>query len=53
MAAFQQIAVFANDTEEITRALQRSEAGAVVPGQRACVVSDHGQAVNSTPLNRL
>ncbi|KAA8591548.1 hypothetical protein FQN60_016922 [Etheostoma spectabile] len=49
MAAFQQIAVFANDTEEITRALQHSEAGALVTG-RARVVSDHGQGAACVPV---
>lgn len=44
MAAFQQIAAFANDTEEIRRALQLSDAGAFVPGPAcACVVTKANQ----------
>ena len=40
VAAVQQIAASANDTEEIRRARRHSEAGAVVPGRAcACVVT--------------
>lgn len=44
VAAFQQIAASANDTEEIRRALQHSDAGALVPGRAcACVVTKANQ----------